>query len=356
MAVARPRSRVEPVYPDQVKVTPELARRIHRAGKYGQDPTRYDNRTPVDLSVTEPKLANLSASTRVYQVESVTEPKLATASVSTRTKQDYSTTNAKLATNAGDSRTQQDNSITTNYNSSDGTTSRSHLGGNAVGRRELQSDASNNNFRAVGRDHMRDGLLASRHFPTTVGPVVSSADVASLFAGKLTGTDQIPSSMVIGLATGKLTGTINLAIMDNDTKNAAQSTASMRSIAGSGNGTQAAAWNHTHSYSFKHLPIPVQERVIGLRSRIRKIARDTGKDADTRALAWGQLVVMTLLFDEEDGMSAEERIWKMKNEPGFYKQWRKHELIAVMPDGTVEDRPAASMTAAPFEDLDIPDI
>lgn len=134
-------------------------------------------------------------------------------------------------------------------------------------------------------------------------------------------------------------------------RNGTQSTFSARSIAGSGSGVAAAAWNHSHSVSMKHLPVPHQEKLLKLRAKLRGIARDPNRSDDVKTFAWSVLGIMMLLFDEEDGTTAEERIWKMKNEQGFYNSWRKHELIAVLPDGTVEERKVSQYAVNPHQDL-----
>ncbi len=142
--------------------TSQSARRQRQKSGIDLDFRMKDKRPSPDRSIASVQfplrdgVSSLPSGVKAYN------DNIASEAVDTGELKNLGVNNAKMATNAGDSRTQKDNSLTTSFDNSDGSTSRSHLSADTVGRRELLSHPTNDNLRAVGPDHVKTNGIPNR--------------------------------------------------------------------------------------------------------------------------------------------------------------------------------------------------
>lgn len=292
-----------------MKPTPELARQIRLAGKYDQDPTRYDERTPKNGSVTRTKLTanvvgsnELSGSATDDGLRAVSGTHVKTNFLAKRHVPDNLIDSDLLS---GSSTTDSLRAVTAGH-LRDGAAVRRVIAANAVSSDELQGSATDDSLRAVKTTHLRDRSVTS--LKIAVNGVGSDE-----LAGSLT-----DDALRAVKGTHIRTGVISLSHCESGMKNPAQTITGLRAISGllGGDSLSASAGNHGHSsgsvMNIDRLPVEDRRRILRYRAQVIEDLPGIGSfdESELRIfvenLANVALDALSLVADSPD-MDADER-------------------------------------------------
>lgn len=335
----------------KIEVTPQLKKKIRE-----DDPARFNERTPLNGSVTRPKIATnavgtgeLSGSTTdntlravdsTHQKDNSTTGRILSGSTTDNTPR--AVDSPHIRTDAIIKRTMPFNVIDSDLlsgsatddalravqgtNIKNGTITSRTIGSNQVTSAELAGSATDNALRAVAGTHLKDGLMAARHFSARA---VHGANI------------QLES--------------LGWDLMGASTKNQAQSTPSMRTIGTllGGDSSWAASANHSHSagnaLNIDRLPDEDRKRILAYR---RQVLDDLSAvqgmtSAQLRTFVYNLAVVASAAFaftSDAPDIDADERQTKREAGeevlPGWeYRQSKAREGLPEEPtdgmDGTL---------------------